>query len=287
MQRRTFIRGAVGVLALTGVACDPVSRAGSPSATAIDGANVAASAFTTVESSNAYLVELTDGATIAIDRAHRTVSRLTPSGEVAWTLGEDVLNGPVQALDWNGELALLDRSGRVLIVSESGEVLRSLPDGEQLSSPADAVVLDDGRLAVSDTLVHRVVALERSGSIEVIFEDSEGQGAVLNGPRGLAIDAGGDLHIVSGGNARIEVIRQSGEWLRSYGGTADGLRGPQGLAIDAAGRSLVADPIAGSVFAFESGVAVERLEILREDGFAAAPRTVQVLADGTLRVALR
>jgi hypothetical protein len=91
---------------------------------------------------------------------------------------------------------------------------------------------------------------------------------------------------VSGGNARLEVVSQGGEWLRSYGGTQDGLRGPIGLAIDAGGRSVVADPTAGAVFAFYAGMLVDRFEIARDDGFAASPRTVQLLPDGSLRVGL-
>ena len=282
MRRRTFIRGAVGALALTGAACQPESRSPSPSPS-LDGVGAAAP-FDALQSSASQLVDVSGGRTLAIETGSRSIRLFGPDGSESWTLGEDVLHGPTHALEWDGRIAVLDRSGRVILVADDGAVSASLPGGDPLLAPSGAAVLDDGRLAVSDLLTHRVVALGTDGSLEVLFEDTEGQGAVLNGPAGIALGRDGDLHIVSSGNARIEVVRQTGQWVRSYGGLDDGLRVPRGIAMDDNGRALVADPVAGAVFAFEAGTLVERFDTLRNDGFAASPRTIQVLENGTVRI---
>lgn len=286
MNRRTFMRGAFGVATFAGVACDSTGAVPvEPTATAIGGTADRA-VFHIVESSASSLYPVGAGRSLALDPWNRTVECVGGQGETCWSVADGTFAGPVEALVWNDAIAVVDRGGSVVLLSDAGQVLGRLPNAGLLSSPAGAVVLADGRLAVSDTLGHRVVAFEASGAMTTIIEDPDGRGTILNAPRGLAVDADGSLHIVSGGNARIEVVTPAGRWLRSYGGLESGLSSPRGIAIDQAGRSLVADPVAGAVLAFDNGVVVERHVVSRDDGFAAAPRDVVVLEDGSVRIVL-
>ncbi len=286
MNRRNFMRGAFGVAALAVSACD--SNGTSPSEQPVGGLpNTADRAvFGLVETSESSLYPIGNGRALALDPRNRTVECVGTAGETCWSIADGTFSGPTHALAWKDSIAVVDRSGSVILLDDAGNVVGRLPSDGLLSSPAGAVVLADGRLAVSDTLGHRVVAFDASGAMSTILADSEGMGAVLNTPRGLAVDSAGNLHIVSGGNARVEVVTPDGQWLRSYGGTESGLASPRGIAIDDVGRAFVADPVAGAVFAFEGATMVERYVVSRDDGFAASPREVHVLADGSIRIAL-
>ncbi|MFT6400530.1 MAG: sugar lactone lactonase YvrE [Bradymonadia bacterium] len=284
------MRGAFGVATFAGAACDSSAivplEPGAASVTGTGTGTAEQAAFHIVESSTTSLYPISAGRSIAVDIRHRTVECVGAQGETCWSIADGTFAGPVLALEWQNSIAVVDRGGSVILLTEEGQVAGRLPADAQLSSPAGAAVLPDGRLAVSDTLGHRVVAFDAAGVMTTIFEDPDGQGTVLNTPRGLAVDADGNLHIVSGGNARIEVVTAAGRWVRSYGGIASGLASPRGIAIDEAGRALVADPVAGALFAFQDGVVLERHVVTREDGFAAAPSDVTVLADGSVRIAL-
>lgn len=282
MRRRTFIRGTLGAIVIGAAGCSPDGRDGS--ASAASAATPPSPPFALTESSAGRIVELTDGRLVVLDRSQRMLICLDSEGTTLWTIAGDELHGPVDAVEWNAHVAVPDRSGRVILVEADGSLSRMLPTGAPLASPGGAAVLDDGRLAVTDVLRHAVVALGADGSSEVLVEDQDGQGQVLNGPRGIVLDGEGHLHVASSGNARVEVFDQTGRWLRSYGGWSVGMRSPRALAIDAEGRALVADPVAGAVFAFERDALLERYDLVGEDGFAAAPISVQVLSDGSLRI---
>ncbi len=66
----------------------------------------------------------------------------------------------------------------------------------------------------------------------------------LNGPRGIAMDASGNLYVADSFNHRVAVFDPSGALLRSIGakGSDDGqLNEPSGVAVDADGNVYVAD----------------------------------------------
>ena len=142
----------------------------------------------------------------------------------------------------------------------------SLPDGERrvlasgLRSPWDALVLADGRIAIAEAGLHRIVAVaENGGALEVLagsraegLRDGPALQAHLAQPSGLTL-IGGDaiafadsevsaLRVLRGG--RVETLVGTGlfDW-----GTADGDRGtarlqhPLGVAALPDGSIAVAD----------------------------------------------
>ena len=159
-------------------------------------------------------------------------------------------------------------AGRLLVCDTvAGDLVAiSLPDGERrvlasgLRSPWDALVLADGRIAIAEAGLHRIVAVaENGGALEVLagsraegLRDGPALQAHLAQPSGLT-SIGGDaiafadsevsaLRVLRGG--RVETLVGSGlfDW-----GTADGDRGtsrlqhPLGVAVLPDGSIAVAD----------------------------------------------
>jgi sugar lactone lactonase YvrE len=133
-----------------------------------------------------------------------------------------------------------------------------------LSGPWGIVLDARGNLLVADEGNHRVRRIDATtGAISTIAGDgvpgSGGDGgpapaASLHAPRGLALDAWGNLHVADSGNHRIRriqalagrIVTIAGDGLAGFGG--DGgpaaqarLAAPSGIAAGAAGGLLIAD----------------------------------------------
>ena len=76
----------------------------------------------------------------------------------------------------------------------------------------------------------------------------------LSGPKGVALDAAGNVFVSDTGNSRVLEIRAFGAGVSTVG---TGLATPQGLAVDGAGNLFVADPgmslLSGGVVEVPSG----------------------------------
>lgn len=86
------------------------------------------------------------------------------------------------------------------------------------------------------------------------FTGGEGEGGgQFAKPRGLAVDAKGNIYVADTGNARIQKFAPDGTWILSFGkkGTNDGeLREPNGVAVDTAGNIFVTDAGNGTLVKF-------------------------------------
>ena len=78
-----------------------------------------------------------------------------------------------------------------------------------------------------------------------VFQATEGnQPGQLGRPRGITIDAAGNIYVADTGNARIQKFDTTGKFLAAYGerGEAAGqLMEPNGIAVDASGSIYVTD----------------------------------------------
>jgi mucin-19 len=126
------------------------------------------------------------------------------------------------------------------------------PGAAALDFAGNLYVADAGNHTIRKVTVSGVVTTLAGAPGESGCLDGPGAEARLSGPRGVALDAGGNLYVADSGNHLIRVISPAGN-VSTYAGTA-GLRGsldgtresarfamPRGLAVDASGNLYVAD----------------------------------------------
>lgn len=187
--------------------------------------------------------------------------------------------------------------GAVYIADARNGTVRVVRDGlidtlaADLSLPSDVEVAPDGTVYVADTGNHRVVAIDRDGTVRIVaggYQSSYGFGgdggpateALLYQPEGIALHPDGSLYIADTGNNRIRRVDWQGiittvAGSGSYGFVGDGgpaivaqLAHPVDVEIDAAGNVLIADrdngkirrvDAAGIISVF-AGIASDRFE---------------------------
>ncbi len=120
---------------------------------------------------------------------------------------------------------------------------------ERLNQPWSLAVAPDGGVFVADTWNHRIDHFDAQGNFVASWgEPTQELGSPtdreLYGPRGIAIDADGNLWVTDTGNARVIKFNQQGEVLAIYGtrGSEPGqFDEPVGIAVAPGGEILVAD----------------------------------------------
>ncbi len=101
-------------------------------------------------------------------------------------------------------------------------------------------------------------------------------------PRGLALDAAGNLFVTDAANRSVWRISPEFELLSSFGSEPENrLRSPADVAIGADGRRFVTDELAGLVHVFDAN---DKLIAVLEAPAMRAPFGVVVAADGTIWV---
>ncbi|MFM8303369.1 MAG: NHL repeat-containing protein, partial [Actinomycetota bacterium] len=163
----------------------------------------------------------------------------------------DFLNHRVQRFAWNGSS-----------YSTSGTTVAGTGGAgggtDQLFYPFAVAFDAGGNLYVSDGANARVQQFAWNGSTfatsgtSVAGGGTEGSGAnQLSSPRGIALDATGNLFVADQGNARVQKFARSGSTFASSGTTVAGgngpgldpnqLSSPGGVAVDGMGNLYVAD----------------------------------------------
>jgi len=170
-------------------------------------------------------------------------------GELAKPMGLDV--------DLQGNLYVCDAAlKQVLMYDRDGNYLRRFGEPEMFDRPAGLAVDPSGdRIFVVDTggvssNRHQVSVIDtKSGKLlHTISRRGNGEGE-LNLPRDAALDGDGNLYVVDGGNFRVQVFNQQGDFIRSFGDI--GRRGgqfsrPKGIGVDKDGNIYVADTAFGN-----------------------------------------
>ena len=132
-----------------------------------------------------------------------------------------------------------------------------------MSEPAGVAFDKDGNLIYADSSNQRIRRIGAGGVVRTMAgtgafgfagDNAAATTAAFRTPRGLAVDAAGNIYIADSGNHRIRVIEAAtglistavGTGMASFGGdggmaTAATLNNPQAVAFDTAGNLFIAD----------------------------------------------
>ncbi|WP_445752727.1 NHL domain-containing protein [Polaribacter sp.] len=214
------------------------------------------------------------------EQANHKIRKITPTGEVSTFAGSigGYADGTGTAARFNNPYGVaVDTSGNVYVADESNHKIRKItPDGvvttfagstagyadgtgtaAQFYFPTGLAVDDSGNVYVADYNNNRIRKITSTGVVTTLAggtqgsADGTGTAAQFNHPKGIALDASGNVYVADYDSNRIRKITPIGEVTTlagsTYGfvdgtGTEAKFRNPTGLAIDnASGIMYIAD----------------------------------------------
>jgi sugar lactone lactonase YvrE len=267
------------------------------------------------------------------DTNNNLIRKITSAGKAATLAGSGIAgsaNGTGTAASFNspGGIAV-DVSGNVYVadcynnmirkITSDGAVTTLAGSGTQgsangtgttasFNSPGGIAVDASGNVYVADYGNDRIRKISSAGMVSTLAgseygnEDAIGTSAKFREPRGVAVDASGNVYVVDTGNNRIRKITAKGEVTTLSGfsyGNEDGttyasFHSPEGIAADASGNVFVADTVNNEIRKITNGGVVTTLagseSAGKNNGKGTAakfhmPRGVAVDASGNLYVA--
>lgn len=207
------------------------------------------------------------------DTDNNTIRMITPAGVVTTLAGTagvaGLVDGPGAAASFRGPYAVaVDAAGAVYVadtlnsvirkISPAGVVTTVITYGGGVSTPFGIAVDAAGNIVVTSN--HSVERIGSAGTVTILAgaawtsgsADGVGAAARLYNPRGVALDAAGNVFVADYGNHAIRKITPAGNVTTPAGsprhfGSADGtgaaarFNQPAGITVDATGNAYVAD----------------------------------------------
>jgi uncharacterized protein (TIGR03437 family) len=211
----------------------------------------------------------------------------------------DEQNHVVFRLTPDGMLTIVAGNGIGGYSGEGGPAVNA-----SLRSPLGLALDAEGNLFISDPADHRVRRVDSRGVIRTVAgtgrrgyagDGDAATAASLNEPRGLALDAGGNLYIADSGNHRVRRVGRDGVIATIAGNGEARTAGDRGQAANASvnNPSAVATDRAGNVFIAETdrirqidaaGTITSLLSGFSISGLIVSPQGVLYFSDsGTLQ----
>ncbi len=164
----------------------------------------------------------------------------------------------------DGTLYVADHSSkRIMVFDEDGNYLRSFGGDEYLRRPSGIAISPDGATAyvidtggVDDQDHHRVTIWDTNTGRYLGTWGKRGvEEGEFNLPLQIAVGPNGNVHVVDGGNFRVQVFTADGQYLRKIG--AVGVRSgqfsrPKGVGVDGDGNVYIADTAFGNFQIFNA-----------------------------------
>jgi trimeric autotransporter adhesin len=170
-----------------------------------------------------------------------------PIGVAADALGNwyvaDTANSRVRKVQPGGNLFTIAGNGNASYFGDGGPAIQG-----SVNQPEGVAVDSAGNVYIADTLDHAVRKVTPDGEITTLAGNGNpgysGDGgpasqARLNQPRGLAVDADGNVYVADTGNNQVRRIDALGTITTVDTGGA--LSDPRGVAVDRAGNLYIAD----------------------------------------------
>ena len=179
--------------------------------------------------------------------------------------------------EFNSRVRVVNASGSIHTVAGNGEAGYSGDGGAATDAallyPTAVAVAFDGRVLIADRYNNRIRAVSTNGVITTLAGTGEygfgGDGgaateALLNYPRGVAVDDLGRVFIADTENARLRLVETNGiirtiSGTGNYGYSGDG--GPAREAMLDAPAGIDLDPTRGIVFADVNNLRIRRVRL--------------------------
>ncbi len=219
------------------------------------------------------------------DAGNHMVRKVTPAGVVTRVAGnvvEGYEDGPgLNAKFFSPEHVCIDKQGNLYVAENNNYKIRKIntagvvstvagstwgyQDGAALSakfySPRGLAVDNDGNIYVSDYFNQKIRRISTAGIVSTVagstmgYQDGTGAGVQFEGPRGMVIDAKGNIYLVEDRIHTVRVMTPAGVVTTLSGnprsdnpyGLVDGpakdarWRTPMDICLDARGNMYVAD----------------------------------------------
>ena len=215
------------------------------------------------------------------DSENHRIRKITPGGIVSTLAGSGTAGsaeGAGTAAQFNSPRAVaVDATGNVYVADGINNKIRKITPAGEVSTlagsgaygfadgdganakfyfPKGIAVDASGNLYVADDINHRIRKITPTGTVTTIAgstsgsDDGDGINAKFNSPRGVTLDAAGNIYVADAANHRIRKITPTGTVSTIAGstvgvtegiGTAAKFNTPSGIAVDASGNIYVAD----------------------------------------------
>ena len=166
------------------------------------------------------------------------------------------------AVDGQCRLYVADATrGAIVIYEADGQYVNSIAGSMFFDRLSHLAVNPEGTLVFAvdtggvDSENHRVRVFDVATGEHRYDIGSRGpELGQFNLPRDVAIGPDGNVHVVDGGNFRVQVFSQEGEFLRAFGNNGRQLgqfARPKGIAVDADNNSYISDASHGNFQIFD------------------------------------